>query len=396
VKADDTLDEVVRQRIEVLRAEGKYKREVVIAGRQGAQIQSDAGPLINFCANNYLGLADHPLVLAAARSALTARGAGMASVRFICGTQDEHRALERDVADFLGYEEAILFGSAFDANIGLFEAFTTADDVILSDALNHASIIDGVRLSRARRVVYKHSDLDDLRRQLDTTSDARLRVIATDGVFSMEGELAPLPDIVALAEEYDALVMVDDSHGVGVVGARGRGTVDHVGSTRGVAIQTGTFGKALGGAAGGYVVGPGPLIDLLRQQSRPYLFSNAMPPPVVAAARAALGLLADDPALVGTLRANVESFRSAMAATGLRVLPGEHPIVAVMIGDENDAVALAGRIREAGVMVVAFTHPVVPAGEARIRVQVSAAHTAEDLARAVDAFGSAARSLGLV
>jgi glycine C-acetyltransferase len=390
------LTAVLEEQLDRLRREGRYKREVVITAPQGAHVDTESGPLLNLCANNYLGLASHPDVIAAAHRALDERGAGMASVRFICGTQDVHRSLERRIAAFLGYDDAVLYTSCFDANVGLFQTFATADDAILSDELNHASIIDGVRLSKARRLVYRHGDTSDLADQLQQAADARLRIVATDGVFSMEGDLARLAEIAALAAEHDALVMVDDSHGVGVVGEGGRGTVAHLGARDGVALQTGTFGKALGGAAGGYVVGPQAAIDLLRQSSRPYLFSNALPPSVVGAAEAALALLESSPGLVEQLARNTTWFRAAMAGTGFEVLPGEHPIVAVMVGDERLALDLAREIRARGVMVVAFTHPVVPVGAARIRVQISAAHTPDDLERAVEAFAAAGAKLGVL
>jgi glycine C-acetyltransferase len=390
------LTALLESRLEAVLAGGRYKREVVITTPQRSYVDTHAGPLLNLCSNNYLGLATHPDVIAAAHRALDERGAGMASVRFICGTQDRHRELEQAIARFLGYEDALLYNSCFDANIGLFQPLTSPDDVILSDALNHASIIDGVRLAKARRVVYAHNDMEDLAAKLREARDARLRIIATDGVFSMEGELAPLREIVALAREHDAYVVVDDSHGVGAVGDGGRGTVAHLGVVEGVALQTGTFGKALGGAAGGYVVGSRAAIDLLRQESRPYLFSNALPPAVAGAARAALRLLEERPELVGDLQRNTEWFRTTMAETGFDVVPAEHPIVAVMIGDEQRALDLAEEIRARGVMVVAFTHPVVPAGAARIRVQISAAHAPEDLRSAVDAFAAAGAALGVV
>jgi glycine C-acetyltransferase len=390
------LETALESRLEAVLEGGRYKREVVITTPQRSHVETQSGPLLNLCANNYLGLAAHPEVIAAAHRALDERGAGMASVRFICGTQDRHRELERAIARFLGYEDALLFNSCFDANLGLFQPLALADDVILSDSLNHASIIDGVRLSKARRAVYAHNDMADLEAKLGEAGDARLRFIATDGVFSMEGELAPLAEIVALARAYDAFVIVDDSHGVGVVGEDGRGTVAHLGVVDGVALQTGTFGKALGGAAGGYVAGSQAAIDMLRQESRPYLFSNALPPAVAGAAQAALRMLEDDPELVRNLHRNTDWFRTTMAETGFDVVPGEHPIVAVMIGDERRALALAEAIRARGVMVVAFTYPVVPMGAARIRVQISAAHAPEDLRRAVDAFGAAGTEVGVI
>jgi glycine C-acetyltransferase len=394
--ASTALTELLEAQLDALRGAGKYKHEVVISSPQQAHIDTEGGNLLNLCANNYLGLAFHPAVMAAARKALDERGAGMASVRFICGTLDEHRLLEQEIAAFLGYEDAILYNSCFDANVGLFEAFTTRDDVIVSDQLNHASIIDGVRLSKAQRLVYSHGDMADLRAKLEQTSDARLRVIATDGVFSMEGDLAELGEIVSLAEEFGALVMVDDSHGVGVVGKTGRGTVEHFGMTSRVHMQTGTFGKALGGAAGGYVVGPQALIDIQRQQSRPYLFSNALPPAAVGTARAALRILQEEPGLVTKLHDNVAWFREAVGATGYDALPGDHAIVALLIGDEQRALDLAQEIRAQGVMVVAFTYPVVPQGAARIRVQISAAHSREDLETAVGVLSSAGRALGII
>jgi glycine C-acetyltransferase len=390
------LTAMLETHLERVREEGRYKREVVISTPQRSQVETDAGPLLNLCANNYLGLASHPEVIAAAHRALDERGAGMASVRFICGTQDRHRELEQAIARLLGYEDAILHNSCFDANIGLFQPLASADDVILSDALNHASIIDGVRLAKAKRAVYRHNDMEDLEAKLREAGDARMRYVVSDGVFSMEGELAPLPQIVALAREYDAIVVVDDSHGVGAVGEAGRGTVDHLGVVDGVALQTGTFGKSLGGAAGGYVVGSAAAIDVLRQESRPYLFSNALPPVVTGAALAALHLLEAQPELVADLHRNTEWFRSTMAETGFEIVPAEHPIVAVMIGDEQLALDLAQAIRDRGVMVVAFTYPVVPVGAARIRVQISAAHAPEDLRRAVDAFAAAGAELGVI
>lgn len=389
------LTTLLEERLETIRGESRYKREVVITTPQSGRIDTESGPLINLCANNYLGLAAHPAVVAGAHRALDERGAGMASVRFICGTQDGHRDLEQAIADFLGYADAILYSSCFDANVGVLGTLPTADDVIISDALNHASIIDGIRLSKARRLVYHHADMEDLEQQLLQAADARLRLVVTDGVFSMEGELARLDEIVALAREHDAFVMVDDSHGVGVVGPGDRGTVARFGLADDVVVQTGTFGKALGGSAGGYAVGPRQLIDVLRQESRPYLFSNALPPAVVGAAEAALALLERQPLLADHLARNTEWFRKAIVDAGFDVVPGEHPIVAVMVGDERRALELAAEIRAQGVLVVAFTFPVVPVGEARIRVQISAAHTRDDLERAVDAFAAAGAKIGL-
>lgn len=388
------LDETLSARVQELRSAGTYKDEVLITGRQSADLRTADGPMRNFCANNYLGLATHPAVLEGARRGLEERGVGLASVRFICGTQDEHRALEKDLARMLGYDDAILFGSCFDANTGLFAAIATDADVIVSDELNHASIIDGIRLCRARRSVYRHGDVADLRTKLEEVrGEARHVFVVTDGVFSMEGHLAPLPEILDVAEEMGAIVVVDDSHGVGAVGPRGLGTVDLHGAQSRVAIQTGTLGKALGGASGGYVVGSQAVVDLLRQTARPYLFSNALPPSVVGGARAAIRVLIEDTGLVQRLHDNVTWFREAIVQAGFEVLEGDHAIVAVMVGDEARAARLANAIRNRGVMVVAFSFPVVPRGEARIRVQISAEHSRADLEGAVTAFRAAAEEL---
>lgn len=389
----DALVARLEAELDELRRTGTSRTEVVLTGPQRPRTTTAGEAVLNLCSNNYLGLADDPRIVEAAGRALTSRGAGMASVRFICGTQDEHRALETDIATFLGYEDALVQMSCWDANGGLFGALLGPEDVVLSDALNHASIIDGVRLAKARGVVYRHSDLGHLRELLAEHRDARTRVIATDGVFSMEGELAALDRIVELAEEFDAIVMVDDSHGVGVVGPTGRGTAEHFGLGARIDIQTGTFGKALGGAAGGYTVARAAVIEMLRQRSRTYLFSNALPPPVVASARAALRILGEDEGLLGRLRANTARFRSAMTEEGFDVFAADHPVVAVMIGDEVRAMELAREVREEGVLVVAFSHPVVPRGEARIRVQLSAAHEPGDLDRAVAAFVAARERL---
>lgn len=387
------LEALARSELDSVRVAGTYKSETILTGLQQPDVATADGHAVNFCANNYLGLAAHPDVLDGARRAIDERGGGMASVRFICGTQDEHKALEADIASFLGYESAIVLMSCWDANGGLFAVLTGPDDVVFSDALNHASIIDGIRLSKATSVVYRHADMRDLRAKLEEHHDARIKMIATDGVFSMEGDFAPLDEIVALADEFGAIVMVDDSHGVGVVGPTGRGTAEHHGVADRIAIQTGTFGKALGGAAGGYVVASEPIVDLLRQRARPFLFSNALPPPVVGAARAALAIVERDLSLLETLRHNTERFRTAMVDAGFTILPGEHPVVAVMVGDERRAMAMATAVRSAGVLVVAFSFPVVPRGEARIRVQLSAAHTDDDIDQAVEAFKAAVEGL---
>ena len=365
---------------------GLLKRERQIASPQSATIVASSRPVLNFCANNYLGLADHPAVLDAARQALTDWGFGLASVRFICGTQTLHVALEERMSQFLGTEATILYSSCFDANGGVFETLFSAEDAVISDELNHASLIDGIRLCKARRLRYRNRDMADLQAQLEAASDARHRVIVTDGVFSMDGYLAPLADICDLAERYDALVMVDDSHAVGFLGEGGRGTPELAGVTDRVDILTGTFGKALGGGSGGYVSGRAEIVALLRQRSRPYLFSNSVAPPMVAGALAALDVLQADPAPRQVLSRNAELFRRRMTEEGFDLLPGEHPIIPVMFGDAALAARIADAMLDEGVYVIAFSYPVVPVGKARIRVQLSAAHSAEDIEACVRAF----------
>jgi glycine C-acetyltransferase len=377
-----TLDEI--------RSAGLYKGERPITTPQSAHISvADGSSVLNLCANNYLGLADHPTLVAAAKGALDEWGFGMASVRFICGTQQLHKDLEARVSAFLGTEDTILYSSCFDANTGLFETLLGPEDAIISDALNHASIIDGVRLCKASRFRYQNRDMADLEAQLQAASSARFRLIATDGVFSMDGYLAPLPAICDLAEKHDALVMVDDSHAVGFVGAHGRGTPELHGVADRIDIVTGTLGKALGGASGGYTSGRAEIVELLRQRSRPYLFSNSLMPSIAAASIAALDLLDSSDELRSRLRENTEFFRARMTALGFDVLPGEHPIIPVMFGDA----VLAGRIAEhllgLGIYVTAFSYPVVPHGTARIRTQMSAAHTLDDLEHAAAAFAEA-------
>ncbi len=365
---------------------GLLKRERQIASPQSSNIMASGRPVLNFCANNYLGLADHPAVLAAAQQALTDWGFGLASVRFICGTQTLHVALEERMSQFLGTEATILYSSCFDANGGVFETLFGAEDAIISDELNHASLIDGIRLCKARRFRYRNRDMADLEAQLKAASDARQRVIVTDGVFSMDGYLAPLADICDLAERYDALVMVDDSHAVGFIGEGGRGTPELAGVMDRVDILTGTFGKALGGGSGGYVSGHAEIVALLRQRSRPYLFSNSVAPPMIAGALAALDVLQSDPAPRATLSRNAELFRRRMTEEGFDLLPGEHPIIPVMFGDAALAARVADAMLDEGVYVIAFSYPVVPVGKARIRVQLSAAHSAEDIEACVRAF----------
>jgi glycine C-acetyltransferase len=381
--------------LDEIAAAGLGKHERVIASAQGAHVTlADGRELLNLCANNYLGLANHPAVIAAAREALGERGYGMASVRFICGTQDIHRELEERISAFLGTEETILYSSCFDANAGLFETLLGEDDAIISDALNHASIIDGVRLCKARRLRYANGDMDELEGRLSEARDARRRLIATDGVFSMDGFVAPLPRICELAERYGAMVMVDDSHAVGFIGPDGRGTPALHGVADRVDVITGTLGKALGGASGGYTSGRREAIELLRQRSRPYLFSNSLAPPIVAASLAVLDLLErEGAALRERLFAHTVRLRRELSALGFDVVPGEHPIVPVMFGDAHRASAAAETLLEQGVYAVAFSYPVVPLDQARIRTQLSAALSADDVDRAIAAFAVVARTV---
>ena len=381
-----TMQDRLKAELAEITAAGLLKRERQIASPQSATIVASGRPVLNFCANNYLGLADHPQIVAAAREALDRWGFGMASVRFICGTQDLHRELERRMSEFLGAEDTILYSSCFDANGGVFETLFGPEDAIISDELNHASIIDGIRLCKARRLRYRNRDMADLEEQLKAAADARHRVIVTDGVFSMDGYFAPLADICDLAERHDALVMVDDSHAVGFIGEHGRGTPEFAGVSDRVDILTGTFGKALGGASGGYVAAHAEIVDLLRQRSRPYLFSNSVAPPTVAGSLAALDLLESSAEQRLTLQRNAELFRRRMTEEGFDLLPGEHPIIPVMFGDAALAARIADAMLAEGVYVIAFSYPVVPKGKARIRVQLSAAHSDEDIEACVRAF----------
>jgi glycine C-acetyltransferase len=378
-----------------LRGEGLFKSERVLSGPQGARVRAAGRELVNLCANNYLGLANHPAVREAAHRALDRYGFGMASVRFICGTQTPHRELEHRLANFLGMEDVILYSSCFDANGGLFEALLDEHDAVISDALNHASIIDGIRLCKARRLRYAHDDLDDLERCLREAAGARTRLIATDGVFSMDGTIANLRGICDLANRYGALVMVDDSHATGFMGAGGRGTHEHCGVMDRVDILTGTFGKALGGGSGGYVAARRPVIEWLRQRSRPYLFSNSLPPVIAATTLRVLDLIENDSALRRRVHDNARHFRAGLAAAGFRLLPGGHPIIPVMIGDAPLAVRMADRLLDEGVYVIGFSYPVVPKGQARIRTQMSAALSIADLDDAIDAFCRVGRELGI-
>jgi glycine C-acetyltransferase len=381
------------QQLQEIREAGLEKPERVIESPQGATVAVMERDVLNLCANNYLGLADHPAVIAAAKEALDRWGYGMASVRFICGTQEVHKELEDALTEFLGTEDTILYSSCFDANGGIFEALLDERDAIISDALNHASIIDGIRLCKARRLRYANRDMADLEKQLQDSADVRFRMVVTDGVFSMDGYMAPLPEICALAERYDAMVMVDDSHAVGFVGPGGRGTHEHHGVIGRIDAITGTLGKALGGASGGYVSGRKEIVAMLRQRSRPYLFSNSVAPPIVAASLKVLELIRDAQELRERLRDNTAYFRRRMTEEGFDILAGEHPIVPVMVGDAALAGRMAAAMLEKGVYVVGFSYPVVPQGKARIRTQVSAAHTRDELERAVRAFAETRKQL---
>ncbi|GAA4619956.1 glycine C-acetyltransferase [Saccharopolyspora hordei] len=384
-----TIAEGLRAELDEIRAAGLYKDERVLQTPQSARVGVAEAEVLNFCANNYLGLADHPALVAAAEQALSKWGFGMASVRFICGTQAPHKELEQRLSQFLGTDDTILYSSCFDANGGLFETLLDERDVVISDELNHASIIDGIRLCKARRARYRNRDMADLERLLRENSDARRKLVVTDGVFSMDGYLAPLDEICALADEHGALVVVDDSHAVGFTGPTGAGTPELFGVTDRVDVVTGTLGKALGGASGGYVSGRAEIVELLRQRSRPYLFSNSLAPAIVAASLAALDLVASQPELRQRLQDNSALFRRRMTEEGFDLLPGEHPIIPVMIGDAAKAARMADLLLDEGVYVIGFSYPVVPKGKARIRTQMSAAHTAADVERAVTAFVAA-------
>ena len=377
----------LRQQLDEIRAAGLFKGERVITSPQDARIRvGDDQSVLNMCANNYLGLADHPEVIAAAHAGLDRWGYGLSSVRFICGTQTVHKQLEAKLSEFLGTDDTLLYSSCFDANGGLFESLLGPEDAIISDALNHVSIIDGVRLCKAKRFRYQNNDMTDLETRLKETRDSRFRMIATDGVFSMDGYIANLPDICDLADKYNALVMVDDSHAVGFMGPRGRGTPEYHGVTQRVDIVTGTLGKALGGASGGYTSGRQEIIDMLRQRSRPYLFSNSVAPTMVAASLKAIELLSASTELRDKLEDNTRFFRAGIAQVGFDVLPGAHPIVPIMLYDAALAGRTADRLLEKGIYVIGFSYPVVPQGKARIRTQISAAHSRDDLAFAIEKF----------
>ena len=387
----------ISSRLDGLRAEGLYKTERVIATPQRGVVSLESGEAaINLCANNYLGLSDNADIVAAAQGALGEFGFGMSSVRFICGTQSPHKRLEARIAGFLGMEDAILYSSCFDANAGLFETLLGEEDAIISDALNHASIIDGVRLCKAKRYRYANSDIGELEQALKASADARYRLIATDGVFSMDGYIANLRAICDLADKYDAMVMVDDSHAVGFIGTGGRGTPEHCGMMGRVDIITGTLGKALGGASGGYTAAKVEVVDWLRQRSRPYLFSNSLAPMIAEASITVLDMLESQSGLRDTLRRNTAHFRQRMTALGFEILPGEHPISPVMLRDPQLAQDMVARLAEKGVFVTAFSFPVVPRGQDRIRTQMSAAHSIEELDRAIDAFAEVGRDLKVI
>ncbi len=386
----------LQEELENIRKAGLFKEEKSILTPQQPQIETSQGSTINFCANNYLGLADHPEVIKAAAKGLQERGFGMASVRFICGTQDIHKTLEQRLSEFLGTEDTILYTSCFDANAGLFETLLGPEDAVISDALNHASIIDGIRLCRAQRKVFAHGDMEDLRAKLEETQSARFRLVATDGVFSMQGVLAPLPEICDLAETHDALVMVDDSHATGFLGPNGRGTAEELGVSERIDITTSTLGKALGGASGGFTTGRSEIIEYLRQRSRPYLFSNTVAPPIVSGTLKALELVQQNPVLRQTLRDNTRHFRTGLEDLGFEIVKGTHPIVPIMLRDELRTVELAQSMNQRGIFVVGFSFPVVPRGEARIRVQLSAAHTRPELDQALSVFGEAGKELGVI
>jgi glycine C-acetyltransferase len=386
----------LRSELDAIREAGLWKDERLVQGPQGARVAVAGREVLNFCANNYLGLANDPALIRAAQDGLARWGFGLASVRFICGTQTIHRELETAIAGFLGMEDAVLYTSCFDANGGLFETLLDEPDVVISDALNHASLIDGIRLCRARRERYAHGDLTDLERILKTTAATRTRLIVTDGVFSMDGDVAPLAGICDLAERYDALVAVDDSHATGFFGPTGRGTPEHCGVTGRVDIITSTLGKALGGASGGFTTGRAEVVALLRQRSRPYLFSNTVPPALVCASLACLRLLTESTERRDRLAANTRWFRRAMTEAGFGIRPGEHPIVPIMLGDARLAHRMAADLFDEGIYVVGFSYPVVPREQARIRVQLSAAHEPAHLEQAVAAFVKVGRALGVI
>ena len=391
-----TIKKHLTNELEEIRGKGLYKDERILTSPQSSRVTvRDGREVLNMCANNYLGLSSNPKVMAAARKALDKWGYGLSSVRFICGTQTIHKDLEAAVTNFLGTEDTILYTSCFDANGGLFESLLTAEDAVLSDELNHASIIDGIRLCKAQRYRYKHSDMADLEEKLKEAQDARFRLVATDGVFSMDGDIAKLDKLCDLADKYDALIMVDDSHAVGFLGSKGRGSHEYCGVLGRMDIITGTFGKALGGASGGYISGRREIIEMLRQRSRPYLFSNTLAPAIVAASLKTIELLTETTELRDRLEVNTKYFRTNMTARGFNIRPGNHPIVPIMLGDAVLAQKMAASLLEKGVYVIGFFYPVVPMEQARIRVQLSALHTKEDLDFAIEQFSAVKNELGI-
>jgi glycine C-acetyltransferase len=394
--SDTAIRPVLRRQLDDIQERGLFKRERQLQGPQGAAITVDGREVVNFCANNYLGLANHPEIVKAAHDGLDRYGYGLSSVRFICGTQSIHKGLEGAIARFFGQDDAILYTSCFDANGGLFETLLGEDDAILSDALNHASIIDGIRLCKAKRHRYAHNDLDDLKRGLEDLKDCRLKMIATDSVFSMDGDLAKLPEICDLADRYGAVVMIDDSHATGFVGPNGRGAAEELGVLARIDVITSTLGKALGGASGGFTVSRSEVVETLRQRSRPYLFSNTLPPPLVTASMKALELIDRSQDLRQRVRANAAKLRAGLEAVGFTLRPGSHPIIPVMLGDAALAARMSDRLLAHGIYVIGFSFPVVPQGQARIRLQASAAHTDEQIDRAIRAFTEVGRELGVV
>jgi len=388
--------ETIRSELESIRVSGLYKEERVLLSQQQVRIQIKRGEVLNFCANDYLGLANHPEILESAKEALDLYGYGMASVRFICGTQGVHKQLEQAVSEFLGMEDTVLYSSCFDANGGLFETLLTEKDVVISDRLNHASIIDGIRLCKAARFRYNHADMDHLETLLRRAQKYRFRVIATDGVFSMDGDVAPLDEICEMADRYDAIVMVDDSHATGFFGATGRGSIEYCNVMGRVQIVASTFGKALGGASGGFTAAANEVTSLLRQRSRPYLFSNSLSPVIAAATLKAVDLITRSPELVKKLRSNTAYFREKITSAGFDIRLGDHPIIPIILGDERLAGQMAAKMLGEGIYVVGFSYPVVPRGEARVRVQISAAHKTQDLDRAVTAFQKVGGELGIL
>lgn len=391
-----TSKEFYQQELDTIQQSGLFKGERIILSPQGAEIKVGAGEVLNFCANNYLGLANHPKLIAAAQQSLDKWGYGLSSVRFICGTQDIHKQLEAKISEFLGMDDTVLYSSCFDANGGLFETLLSAEDTVISDTLNHASIIDGIRLCKADRRRYAHADMNELEDHLKATQDKRFRLVATDGVFSMDGDIAKLDEICSLAEKYNAMVMVDDSHATGFFGKTGRGTHEYRGVVGRIDIITSTLGKAMGGASGGFTSARQEIVDILRQRSRPYLFSNTLAPTIVSAAIACIDMLEETTALRDNLEKNTKYFREKMTEAGFDITPGVHPIVPIMLGDAKLAQDMARDLLEEGIYVIGFSYPVVPKGEARIRVQISAAHEQEHLDLAVEKFVKVEKKYGVI